>query len=60
MGRVTREHSPTDAPVIGSDGDYDTGPEEDETDFLTQIPTVSSCEHRKGGDGWTETAEVRP
>jgi hypothetical protein len=28
----------------------------DETDFLTQVPTVSPCEHR---DGWTVTAKMR-
>jgi hypothetical protein len=30
-----------------------------ETDFLTQVPAVSSCEHREGGYGWTGTAEMR-
>jgi hypothetical protein len=30
-----------------------------ETDFLTQVPTASSCEHREGVDGWTGTAEMR-
>jgi hypothetical protein len=30
-----------------------------ETDFLTQVPTVSSCEHREVGARWTGTAEMR-
>jgi hypothetical protein len=30
-----------------------------ETDFLTQVPTVSPIKHREGGDGWTGTVEMR-
>jgi hypothetical protein len=30
-----------------------------ETDFLKQVLTVSSCEHREGRDGWTRTAEMQ-
>jgi hypothetical protein len=30
-----------------------------ETDFLTQVPTVTPCKRREGGDGWTGTAEMR-
>jgi hypothetical protein len=30
-----------------------------ETVFLTQVSTVSPCEHREDGDGRTETTEMR-
>jgi hypothetical protein len=29
-----------------------------ETHFLMQVPTVSPCQHREGGDGWIEPAEM--
>jgi hypothetical protein len=29
------------------------------TNFLTQVLTVSPCEHREGGDGWIGTAEMQ-
>jgi hypothetical protein len=30
-----------------------------ETDFLTQVPVVTPCEHRERGYGWTGTVEIR-
>jgi hypothetical protein len=30
-----------------------------ETDFLTQVLTVSPCEHQQSGNRWTGTAEMR-